>query len=161
MFRFFPFISRDEGNDRTKDLTVHNLTSCQQRHCKESKIKRCTKTPRRGSTHILGVHHSGPHTKTLGGQRFRKCQKSFRPWGSPPIPGINRSRERTCLDASWVVAPVLWRGARPAAVWGGGVSRHSLAPQALAKQTPAGGSWIITLSAAVSTRCTSVFVPGW
>ena len=31
---FFYFFGKD-GEDRTRDLTVHNLTSCLQRHCQE------------------------------------------------------------------------------------------------------------------------------
>ena len=31
---FLPFYGKD-GEDRTRDLTVHNLTSCRRRHCEE------------------------------------------------------------------------------------------------------------------------------
>ena len=33
IFPFFPFLLGDEGENRTTDLALHNLTSCRRRHC--------------------------------------------------------------------------------------------------------------------------------
>ena len=83
----FPFYGKD-GEDRTRDLTVHKLTSCLRRHCEEvdRKMLRTKKTARFFLLLNSFSHHTAVRKRGISVENIPQLMLPRSSYGHIPVP---------------------------------------------------------------------------